>query len=363
MESFTWPVDIKKIADKNSILFKFITAFFEIFSSFLVLYIPNLTKKSRNIYNYFEKADLVVCPGGHLFTSMNPLISLWSYTVSILIAKKMNKYVIGLSQTIGPFDGMNGIVAKYFSKKAIANMDLILLRDESSERILECLKFKYINYAFAGEIVYLLNTVSKKREYNFNDIKPNKINVGITIHHLYFKYHMSREQYTNVIGAFCNLLVDSYNVNIIFLPMEYTEEGLKDRVIICEIINKINKKECVSMVEKDLQPDEILHFMEKLDFFVGTKTHSIVMSLLAGTPTLSISYHEKSHFFMNEWGVGEFSLSLKSIDSEVLMKLFDKLFRNSSQIRKILETSKIQMEARANKNFENIWKNICEKYD
>ena len=45
------------------------------------------------------------------------------------------------------------------------------------------------------------------------------------------------------------------------------------------------------------------------------------------------------------------------------MKLFDKLFRNSSQIRKILETSKIQMEARANKNFENIWKNICEKYD
>jgi len=363
VESFTWPVNIKKIAEKKFIFLQFITAFVEIISSFMLLYCPNLIKESGKIYDYFEKADIVLCPGGHLFTSMNPLISLWSYTISILIAKKMNKTIIGLSQTIGPFDGMNGIIAEYFSKKAITNMDLILLRDKSSEKILEKFKIKNINYAFAGEIVYLLNTLAEKQEYTFREIKQQKINIGITIHHLYFKYYMSRGQYTNMMSAFCNLLVENYNVNIIFLPMEYTKEGPKDRVIICEIIKKINKKESVSMIEKDLQPDEILHFMKKLDFFVGTKTHSIVMSLLAGTPTLCVSYHEKSHFFMNEWGVGEYSINLKSIDNEVLLKLFEKLYDNSTQIRKILKKSRMQMESQAYKNFENIWKNLCEKHD
>ena len=355
VESFMWPVNVKKIAEKKFIFLQVLIAITEIVNSLIILYSPRFSKKSENIYNYNKKADIILCPGGHLFTSMNPLISVWTYTISILLAKKMNKPVFGLSQTIGPFEGISGKIARYLSKKAIRNMDMIILRDKSSEDILRTFQLENINYISAGDIVYLLNNIVKKEECNFREIKQDKVNVGITIHHLYFKYHMSRREYVNIMSSFCNQLVNIFqNVNIIFIPMEYKNKDPKDRTLICEIMDSINNKENIDIVERDLQPEELLSFMKQLDFFVGTKTHSIVLSLLAGTPTLCISYHEKSNFFMHEWGVGEYAINLKNINNENLLKLFGKLSNNKKKIKTILENSRDKMKAQANKNFEII---------
>jgi len=355
VESFMWPVNVKKIVQKKSIFLQAIIAIKEIISSLMVLYLPRFSKKSEEIYGYYKKADIIVCPGGHLFTSMNPLISVWTYTISILIAKKVSKPVIGLSQTVGPFNGISGGISKYISKMGIKNMDLIMLRDKSSERALRDLQLENINYAFAGDIVYLLNKAVKGEEYNFEEIKRGKVNIGVTIHHLYFKYYMSREKYVKIMSTFCNQLTSDFqDIHIIFIPMEYTKEGPKDRTLICEIMERIKEKESTEMVERDLQPEEILSFMKQLDFFVGTKTHSIVMSLLSGTPTLSISYHEKSNFFMEEWGVGEYTINLEDINNERLLELFKKLYDNSKQVRTTLKNSRAIMEAYAYKNFEAI---------
>jgi len=349
-------VNVKKIAEKKFIFLQAFIAITEIVSSLILLYFPRFSKKSENIYNHYEKADIILCPGGHLFTSMNPLISVWTYTISILLAKKMNKPVFGLSQTIGPFDGISGGIAKYLSKKGIRSMDLIILRDKSSEEVLRTLQLENINYVFAGDIVYLLDNIVKKEECNFREIKQDKINVGITIHHLYFKYHMSRREYVNIMSGFCNQLVNVFqDVNIIFVPMEYNAKNPKDRTLICEIMEITNNKENIDIVERDLQPEELLSLMKQLDFFIGTKTHSIVMSLLAGTPTLCISYHEKSNFFMHEWGVGEYAINLKNINNENLLELFEKLNNNKKKIKTILENSRDKMKVRAYKNFETIW--------
>lgn len=357
VESISWPVNAVKILQQNTIVMKAIVCSVELFSSLVVLFLPRFSKKSREIYSAYEEADLVICPGGHLFTSMNPLISLWTYAISLLLAKKMNKKVIALSQSVGPFKGMNRGISKFISQIALKNIDLIYLRDASSEFFFKKLDLKNVPYQFAGEIVYSFNHLVKDKKEKFKEIEKDKINIGITIHHLYYRYYMSRDEYIKIMSDFCNYLIREVNdINIVFIPMEYTNEGPKDRLIISEIIDRITKKDNVHVLTKDFQPEQILCLMKQLDFFIGTKTHSIVMSLVSGTPTLSISYHEKSNYFMKEWGVEKYAINMQNLDKENLQKLFDNLYKNNVEIRKNLKESRKHMEKKSEKNFEIIWK-------
>ena len=356
VEAISWPVDVLKIAETNSFFMLAIIGIVEILSSLMILFLPSFSKKSKEIYSAYRQADIVICPGGHLFTSMNPLISLWIYAISLLLAKKMNKKVIGLSQTVGPFNGVGGGLSKFISQVAIKNMDIIYLRDESSEYFFKKLDLKNVTYDFAGEIVYSFNKFLKPKKEFFSEIKKHQINIGITVHHLYYRYHMSRDEYIKIMSDFCNYLIKHVNdVNIVFIPMEYTTEGPKDRIIISEILDCIHEKEAIEVLNKDLKPEQILSLMKQLDYFIGTKTHSIVMSLVSGTPTLSISYHEKSNYFMKEWGVEKYAINMKDLDAESLYHLFEKLCQNNVEIRERLRESRVAMEKKSEKNFEVIY--------
>jgi len=359
VKSCIWPFNAKKVVQKNSIVTQGLTAVIEAISSLVLFFFPSLSKKSEEIYPYFEEADVVVCPGGHLFTTMNPLISVWTYSFSVLLAKKLNKPVIGHSQTIGPFEGISKWISKFLSKKAIKKMDPIFLREKSSEEVVKKMGLEEKEYSFAGETAYLLNKVNKEYEEDFSEIEKDKTNIGLTIHHLYYRYHMSREKYVDIMSDFCEHLADHVDEpNIVFVPMEYTKEGPKDRQLIHEIIDNTDCEKDIQVIKKDLKPEQLHGFMQSLDFFVGTKTHSIVMSLVSCTPTISVSYHDKSNFFMEEWDVGSYTIDLKDVNTDDLMDLFEKLSNNEEKVKETLLDSRKKMEKYAEKNFEAVWKEL-----
>lgn len=353
------PLNGKKIVQKNSKISQGISAIFEALSSLSLLYVPLLSRKKEEIYPYFEEADVVICSGGHLFTTMNPLITVWNHSLSVLLAKKLDKPVIGFSQTIGPFQGISKVVAKFLSRKSLKYMNPLFLREKSSEKVVKKMGLEEKEYSFAGETAYLLNKVNKEYEEDFSEIEKDKTNIGLTIHHLYYRYHMSREKYVDIMSDFCEYLADHVDEpNIVFVPMEYTKEGPKDRELIHEIIDNTDCEDDIQVVKEDLKPEQLHRFMQSLDFFVGTKTHSIVMSLVSCTPTISVSYHDKSNFFMDEWNVGNYTIDLKDVNTDDLMDLFKKLSNNKEKVKETLLNSREKMERYAEKNFEAVWKEL-----
>jgi coenzyme F420 hydrogenase subunit beta len=350
VEAFSWPFDIHPIKLRKGLVGRVVAASRQLLASICLLFTWGVTRRGRILRKHFNSADLVITPGGHLFTTMNNILAVWNYTLSVLLAKKAGKPVVGLAQSVGPFSGMFGGLSRALARKAILSMDKILLREDTAVSTLRAMRIPESRYSLAGEMVYLLGDKTAKTPET-GTIREGRERVGVTIHHIYFKYHMSKEDYLSHMSRFFNSLLKKHgNIDLVFLPMEYTTEGPRDRVMINEIIELIHNKAAVQILERDAGPEELVDMIRGFDFFIGTKTHSIVMALQSCIPTLSISYHEKSKFFMDEWGVGDYSIYLKDISGDRLDSLFDRLYERRQTVRTVLRQKREINLANAAKN-------------
>lgn len=311
------------------------------------LWIP--ARKRETIAAYM-RADVVVFPGGHSFTTMNGLGQVFSHCMGFYFGKIVGKKLMVYAHTIGPFKGSFAGVIKWMSMYVLKRTDLITIREQDSMKYMEgC------NAQLTAETVFGIPT-DKSLAKDVKELhelhKQKKKIVGLTIHHIYYKYFFTKEEYIRHMVDILDMITCTFDCNILLIPMEANTGNYNDRHLAKEMMVKMKKPEQFTIIEGDYAPAVTASIIANVDIFIGTKTHSIVYGLKGEVPILCIAYQQKSNEFMNSYGVLENSIDLKDIDKDRVEKIFTRMYNNLDAIRKTQaeHNAIIQQRSLENKN-------------
>lgn len=308
-----------------------------------------LSAKRRKVLALYHAADVVILPGGHFFTSFNGLFTNLSHFVGISAAFALRKKTMIYAQTLGPFWGWKGILEKFMLLQVLKKIDVITVRDQSS-----LTKFHRFckNIHLTADIVFAMQVPQLSKD-NIELLQTarrlGRKLLGVTIHHIYYRHFFSREQYVSIMAESLQKCVKEFNLNLFMIPMENGMHQGGDRKIIAEILERSGiEKERIVIPSAELSSADTAALIAGMDYFIGTKTHSVAYGLKGGIPTLGIVYQEKTREFMKLFNQTDYALDLKGLQPETLFKTFSKLIMNQETVRatlkeKISEISKLAL--------------------
>ena len=305
-------------------------------------------KRKRETVKAYMRADIVVFPGGHSFTTMNGLGQVFSHCMGFHFGNILKKKTMVYAHTIGPFKGRFSGIIKWMSMYVLKRTTLVTVREKDS------MKFcKNINAKLTAETVFSLPTDFTLAE-NVAELKElrsyEKPVIGLTIHHIYYKYFFTKEEYMKIMTDIINLIIDKYDCNVLLIPMEAKTGNYNDRDMAHEMKEMLNQKERFCIIENEYESSVTAAIIGSCDMFIGTKTHSIVYGLKSEVPTLSIAYQQKANEFMEMYGVLENSINLKELNIADFDKIFCRMINNLNEVRKTQHT---QNNIIINKSLEN----------
>ncbi len=306
--------------------------------------VPEFKRKTIDLY---LNSEVVVLPGGHFFTNFNGFTTNFSHFYGLLFATLLGKRTMIYAETIGPFFGPFGKLTRRMTRFIGKTVDLVTVREKNSLK--ECSDFN--NVQVTAESVFALEAADPETAKELVDLKKtDKLLVGVTIHHIYWKHYFNREKYISLMAGIFDRITREYDAEILIVPMELSMHEGGDRPIAREMIDAMTTEGTVRILEGDLDPITTAAVIAQTDLFIGTKTHSIVYGLKSSVPTISISYQQKSNEFMDMFGMLDHAINLEDLDVDRFMDIFAAVYKNRDGIRRRQTEALVRVREAALKN-------------
>jgi polysaccharide pyruvyl transferase WcaK-like protein len=180
---------------------------------------------------------------------------------------------------------------------------------------------------YTPETVLSLNSL-------FNDyVRPSNRNnvLGVSIYSTKKRDEKETKDYIEVISSICNYAI-SIGFKVRMFPMEIKNTEPDDRIMLADILNKIELKYNCEIVDKDMETKEHILEVSKCKVFIGHKTHSTIFALASGTPLIAIAYHPKTIEFMKQFDLEDYSVSDEYLSTKFLVDTLDKINLNLDSI-------------------------------
>jgi polysaccharide pyruvyl transferase CsaB len=258
-------------------------------------------KQSRKIVN---KLDLVIIGGGGILMDLYKREAPLYGTYGIL-GKMGGAKVVVYGCGAGP---LTSSVGKFFIKQLAGVADSISVRDPESKALLENVGVRK-PIEIIGDPAFTLTT--EKKHQLSNQITK----IGVTAVPYYnIKYWPEADEakyqaYVQGMAKNLDELVAQKNVQVTFFSTKYPQ----DVWVTKDIYEAMTQKQGVVVNEEHLSPAQLIDVCGEMDVVIGTRLHSIILSLDAETPIIGVGYHHKVAHFMEMVGKGDQCLSMADI--------------------------------------------------
>lgn len=292
-------------------------------------YLPKILTKIVN-------SDVVVIGGGGLiFDFSNKKLLDFGFSQLpfwLLIAelsKKLKKKTGFFGIGIGPLETKLG---KYFTKYVFNKMDFIVVRDERSYAILKELGINRSVQKTSDPTLCLFNKLSSNKDKK--KLIYNTIGVSVCPIKNFFGKNIEKK-YIEGIASLVNAVIDEYNFQVTFLPMNIR----KDIKITKKVTKRIKRTDMIDIIESNLMPLQIIQIIKNFDFFIGTRLHSIIFSSIALTPFLAINYQDKVKEFIYDLKMEDCLIEVPSFvnNEKNILEIFSKKWEEKNHTQKKLE--------------------------
>lgn len=207
----------------------------------------------------------------------------------------MSKVAIGLKiphiilpQTLGPFTDSNNYKT---AAHILLNSESVFVRDD---KFVSELRNLGVSYTITKD----LSAYMQPEPWNI-DIKKNAI--GINVSGLCYS-----NKFQSLSGQFENypLLIDSIikyfqgiGKTVYLIPHSYnynTPEANNDDLVACrEAFNRLEDKQNIILVDRDMTSPQVKYVISKMSFFVGTRMHANFAAIYTGVPLFGLAYSYK----------------------------------------------------------------------
>jgi len=315
-------------------------------------------KTYRTVLEFHEAKTIFVKGGGfiHAYGEKTAPYLMWYFLFYVRLAKALNKEVVFLPNSYGPFEGLT---VKRQVRSVFNKLDLVYARENVSAESLGLLLGKKI------PVEMDLGFFLEKGDQNdaefilekYGLTKDDKI-IGITIRpwrfpgksnpeELYEKYIQSVENLTR------HILALGYKValcNQSLGPNSHED----DRNAIRDLLKRVTHENLI-WINENLTCPVLKAVYSNFYFFVGTRFHSIIFSLTSLVPSIAIGYGgNKAKGIMGDFNLNNYVVQIHEVEPLQLVEMFDDAVRNYDQIKNSLSSSMNLVTASRNRLLEDI---------
>lgn len=311
----------------------------------------------------FNDADTIFVKGGgfiHAHGEKTAPYVIWYLLFYVNLAKRLKKKVVFLPNSYGPFEG---VTVKKQITNAFKKMELKLAREhisaaalgnllEEEIQVLPDLGFylKAKDKSFGASLLQNYKTDASQKKVGIT-IRPWRFPGLTNVDSLYEKYISSVHAlivYLNSAGYQVLFFNQSMGPN--------THED--DRNAIRYLITKLEHENFL-WIDENFTCEELKSIYSNLDFFIGTRFHSVIFSMTAGVPSLAIAYGgNKGQGIMQDFNLSDYVVHINDVTPEILTSKFKDLELHEEKVRQVLKEKTQQLETKRNATINLIKKKL-----
>ncbi len=153
---------------------------------------------------------------------------------------------------------------------------------------------------------------------------------------------MNVEHYHNLIANAADYMVDRYDADIVFLPMERNVLDLQHSHA---VVSKMLRPQCAHVLNEDLTSGQLLSLMQHLQFALGMRLHFLIFAALQRVPFVALPYASKVAGFIEELHMDMPPLHL--VNAGRLLAHIDYSWDTRDQIRSQIDRWLLTLQERA----------------
>lgn len=272
---------------------------------------------------------------------------------------RAGKPVILLPQTYGPFDSAR---ARRMASQIISSCRFVATREENgveeikelcgsqlSGRVARCPDMAFLMdpnpSAVAGEPFIRRRREEDQRLIGMNIsglLYLSKANLGL------------QSRYRRVVDKVATWALADPRARLLLVPHVIAGEPLSDDpeqwpafagrdindTAACKIVMKTlhgRYGERVGCLGWPYTADETKYFIGCCDFFIGARMHSCIGAISQAVPTATLAYSKKAIGLMEQLGIGDTVIDLRSVDGDEVVSKIEHLYRSRRKIRRTLK--------------------------
>ncbi len=298
--------------------------------------LPISSADLRETLKEYLDADIVISKGGGHITS---IYGDTKYRLlSLLMAKLLGKKVVIYAQSLGPFEGS---FMKWLVRYVLNRVDLITTREQESADIVASAGVDPARVTVAADAALSMNpdgpdpSVIGQTALRCDDPGDDDQPI-VTLSVREWKKHGPQvyQDYLSAIAGVADHLIQTRNCRIIFASTCTPIGGYHadDRMVACEVISRMQEDAEILWTEQS--PYTLCDFYSHADLHIGTRMHSNILALLAGTPVFAIAYEHKTIGLMQQLDMVDHCMWIDDIGPAELIAQVSTAFDARSDLAK-----------------------------
>ncbi|HXE57621.1 MAG TPA: polysaccharide pyruvyl transferase family protein [Gemmatimonadales bacterium] len=242
--------------------------------------------------------DLVVSKGGHiLFSSggLRGLVGLYLNLFPILLGIRLGRPTAIFAHSIGP---VHGRASRWLVRWALRRCALVATREELSLGLTRSLlgPGHERTARLTRDTAFALTPAALPDEVT--ELLPRRF-VVLTVRQWHFPYLTSREEaarryreYLRTLAEVVRVVNREHGLPVVLAPQVVGPTPAEDdRVAWAELLALCGRETRLLELRADLSPAQLVELYRRAELVVGTRFHSVILALAAGTPAVAIAYH------------------------------------------------------------------------
>jgi polysaccharide pyruvyl transferase CsaB len=298
-----------------------------------------------------KKTAVFISGGGGLLQDVSGRgFSIGYYLGLIFLANLFKIPTIVYAQGVGP-------VKKRFNKKIIKlvlnKVNLIIVRDEKSSRLLQELGIKKELISVCADSSFLLKKeklpeeIIKKYQLTsksgtlIDTNNADNITIGIVLRNCK-EIEQNYESKIIQLAKIVDFLAKKFQAKLIFIPFQIGA----DLTLIKDIIKKIDYPS-VTYLKEEISSAQMLSLFSHLSLIIGMRFHALVFATISNKPFLAIDYDPKVRNYIYSIGLPELLLNINQLTVKNVNNKLEYIRDNQEKIKSILNSATEQYQKKA----------------
>ena len=297
----------------------------------------NLKKVNEEI----KHCDVLVMGGGTLIQDLTSTRSLYYYLGILWMAKFHKKKVMLYGNGIGP-------ISKWYNKAptriTLNHVNMITLREHLSKELLTKLKITKPHIEITADPVFNLEMsadVYTEDLYSKEGVAKDKPIVGVL-----FRSWSHEESYTRKMAKVCDQIIETYDYNIVFVPMRHPT----DLIVALEIMKKMKHK--ATIIEHRYNEEKLISFMGDMHLLLSMRLHGLIYGALKQVPIIGFNYDPKVEYYAKELDIPIVD-DMRHIHVDKIMEQINEIEKNRVSVTAKLafRVDELKQEAKRNREY------------
>jgi colanic acid/amylovoran biosynthesis protein len=285
-------------------------------------------REQGELLGAYAESDLVLACGGGYIYAPGPnqgVAGVFTQTIlGCLLALLMGKPLVLLPQSIGP---LHDDLQRRLTRWLVRGARLTFVREGESLRLLERLGCAE-RALLAPDMAFGMASGSAQAAARLLEpLLPPEHGplVGMTA------LNWSGQNYTfggqadyeqALLGCVDALTARGATV-VIFTQCAGPSDSEDDRVVSARLHAQAARPDQVVHIDRPLPPDLLQAAYGRMDYFIGTRMHSVILALNAGVPALAVGYLHKTRGVLGDLGLAERCLDITGVSADELVAAFE----------------------------------------